>query len=145
MSYKYSVENVCEEGSCRRERMRRIFSDFVGLKKKRNRERSSVVRSHTVSSSCLRVRACAWKRRRYRHSHSPVLPLRDTVAPWRQYPWLHRRYHFSLNYKYREWRHLHTRALAHTHTTLCDGRKQKWWRQRLFLICTNTPVVFPEH
>ncbi|XP_033962085.1 serine/threonine-protein kinase MARK2 isoform X15 [Pseudochaenichthys georgianus] len=33
--------------------------------------------------------------------HSLGLPLRDTVAPWRQYPWLHRRYHFSLNYKYR--------------------------------------------
>lgn len=47
------------------------------------------------------VCVCVWKRRRYRHRLSPGLPLRDTVALWRQYPWLHRRYHFSLNYKYR--------------------------------------------
>lgn len=47
---------------------------------------------------CLLACVCGWKRRRYSHSNSPGLPLRDTVAPWRQYPWLHWRYHFSLYY-----------------------------------------------
>lgn len=61
---------------------------------------------------CLRVG--------YRHSHSPGLPLRDTVAPWRQYPWLHRRYHFSLNYKYRYWGHLDTHALTHRQLCACS-------------------------
>lgn len=68
----------------------------------------------------------------YRHSHSPGLPLRDTVAPWRQYPWLHRRYHFSLNYKYRYWGHLDTHA--HTHADSYVPVAQQ--ADRLCCICT---------
>ena len=33
-------------------------------------------------------------------------PPHSKIPPWWQYPWLHWRYHFSLNYKYHCWGHL---------------------------------------
>lgn len=56
-----------------------------------------------------------WRRT---YSHSPGLPLTDSVAPWWQYPWLHRRYRFPHNYKYLRWGHLDT-------CTCSDARRKR--------------------
>lgn len=73
---------------------------------------SSARHSRDVGMEAVRLLHCARTRGGGTSAGTLGLPRRDTVALWRQYPWLRQRYHFSLNYKYHQWGHLDT----HTHT-----------------------------